>query len=406
MQARDGGISLLKDLLLSMITIIILSGTLALVSLFLWVRVRQKYLLYWTIGWSFYFIHFIFAIADEYKPGYFLLNSFADALTAFSVIMFLFGILEVGKLSVSKYRWVWILPIINSIWSFYWNYFHNSQLGNIPTSITFGIIQILMGIFLLKIKPSQKYISNRLLGFSLLLWGLHKFDRPVIRYIPYLAPYGFLIGSIFAFATAVSMLLLMVEQTGQERDISAERFSTLFQHTNDIICFFQLDGQIIDANQAAIQKYGYSKDELLGMNLYQLRGGYDNKLIDEQIAEAGKNGITFETVHYHKDGTPIPVEVHSIGALIGGQQIYMSTIRDITERKQAEAALKKMSFTDSLTGLYNRRYLEETLKIIDCEDHLPISIVIGDMNGLKFINDAFGHKTGDDLLNRNGAYFT
>ncbi len=234
--------------------------------------------------------------------------------------------------------------------------------------------------------------------------GLHKLDRAILRYIPDLAPFGYLIGSPFAFVTTVSMLILMVEQAGKERDISTERFSTLFKNSKDIIFFYNLDGRIIDANRTAIEKYGYAKEELLGISLFQLRSD-DKKVIEQQMAEAIKKGIAFETLHYRKDGTPIPVEVYSVGAIIGNEQVLMSTIRDITERKQAEVALKMMSFTDSLTGLYNRRYLDAHLKNIYKRHNLPISIVIGDMNGIKFINDAFGHKTGDDLLKEMAQLF-
>ena len=57
-----------------------------------------------------------------------------------------------------------------------------------------------------------------------------------------------------------------------------------------------------------------------------------------------------------------------------------------------------MSYYDSLTGLYNRRYLEEEFKRLDTARNLPISIIMGDVNGLKLTNDAFGHNMGDKLL--------
>jgi diguanylate cyclase (GGDEF)-like protein len=57
-----------------------------------------------------------------------------------------------------------------------------------------------------------------------------------------------------------------------------------------------------------------------------------------------------------------------------------------------------MSYNDQLTGVYNRRFFEEEIKRLDSQRNLPISIVMIDVNGLKLINDAFGHKKGDDVL--------
>lgn len=381
-----------------MIAIIILSGTLTFVCLFLWFRVRRKYLLDWTIGWGLYCLHFILVIINEYSPQLFLLKIFSDILTSFSVFFLLFGILKLGEKPVLKYRWLWILPIINSIWSFYWNLIDNPRLANIPAAITFGLIQVAIGTILIKKQSTRKYASELVLGWSMLLWGLHKFDHPIIRYIPQLAPFGYLLGSLFAFIATVSMLLLMIEETGQERDLSAERLSTLLKYTHDIILFVGIDGRIIDANQTALEKYGYSKEELLRLNIFQLRRNDDRKLIEEQLKALDSKGISFETLHYCKNGSSFPVEIHSIGATIGRERIWMSIINDITERKQAEIIRRKLNFTDSLTGLPNRRYLEENLNTFDNTDYLPISVVIGDMNGLKLINDAFGHKTGDQLL--------
>ncbi len=75
-------------------------------------------------------------------------------------------------------------------------------------------------------------------------------------------------------------------------------------------------------------------------------------------------------------------------------------LTDINERKLAEERLKYLSFHDLLTGLYNRSYFEEELKRLNVERQLPLSIIIGDMNGLKLINDTLGHQEGDKLLIR------
>jgi len=57
-----------------------------------------------------------------------------------------------------------------------------------------------------------------------------------------------------------------------------------------------------------------------------------------------------------------------------------------------------MSFHDYLTGLCNRDFLEEELNRLNLDRNLPLSIVLGDVNGLKLVNDTYGHEKGDELL--------
>ena len=73
-------------------------------------------------------------------------------------------------------------------------------------------------------------------------------------------------------------------------------------------------------------------------------------------------------------------------------------VRNITERKQAEDRLRYLGFHDMMTGLYNRSFFEEELKRLDAKRQLPLSIIIGDIDGLKLVNDTLGHRKGDQLI--------
>jgi diguanylate cyclase (GGDEF)-like protein/PAS domain S-box-containing protein len=84
---------------------------------------------------------------------------------------------------------------------------------------------------------------------------------------------------------------------------------------------------------------------------------------------------------------------------VDNETIYMAGYSiDITERINKEKEILFLSYHDPLTGLYNRRYYQEEITKIDIESNLPISILIGDVNGMKLINDSFGHYEGDQLL--------
>ena len=70
-----------------------------------------------------------------------------------------------------------------------------------------------------------------------------------------------------------------------------------------------------------------------------------------------------------------------------------------------EDQLREQVYRDSLTGLHNRRYLESRLLTLDRDEELPISVMIGDVNGLKIINDSMGHQKGDQLLKDVASLF-
>ena len=119
------------------------------------------------------------------------------------------------------------------------------------------------------------------------------------------------------------------------------RFELLSEHSRDIILFIDRENvRILEANAAAMQAYGYSRDELLALTIWDLRASHTQNLTAEQLAQADAGGVLFETVHRRKDGTTFPVEVSSQGATIGGVRSLISIVRDITERKETEKALQ------------------------------------------------------------------
>ncbi|MFW5984825.1 MAG: diguanylate cyclase domain-containing protein [Halanaerobiaceae bacterium] len=75
-------------------------------------------------------------------------------------------------------------------------------------------------------------------------------------------------------------------------------------------------------------------------------------------------------------------------------------IVDITKQKKSEEKIRYLSFHDQLTDLYNRDYFMEELQRLNTERQLPLTLIMGDINSLKLVNDAFGHKKGDLLIQK------
>jgi diguanylate cyclase (GGDEF)-like protein/putative nucleotidyltransferase with HDIG domain len=106
-----------------------------------------------------------------------------------------------------------------------------------------------------------------------------------------------------------------------------------------------------------------------------------------------------DEVFWRTNGTSFDVEYNSYpqykdGALIGA----VVTFTDNTMKRMHEQQIEYFSSHDALTSLYNRNHFEYQLKKSDTKNNLPISIIMGDLNGLKLTNDVFGHASGDELL--------
>ena len=186
---------------------------------------------------------------------------------------------------------------------------------------------------------------------------------------------------------------------------SEEKFRTLFDQNLLAIYLHDFEGNIFDVNRQASLLLGYSYEELLEMSVFDFiytkeSGGYLSK---EEILhiwhqmDVGER-TTVEDVHQRKDGTIFYVEVSTGVIYYNNENMIMALVKDITERKRAEEKIKYMSFHDALTELYNRYYLNEEMHRLDTERQLPITITMVDFNGLKMINDAYGHETGDEML--------
>lgn len=174
----------------------------------------------------------------------------------------------------------------------------------------------------------------------------------------------------------------------------------------DLIFYKDIDGVYQAGNIAFAKSCGKLKSEIFGRTDYDLfskdqADGFRN--FDNQLIALKKQKQNEETFVF-PDGTrgfldTVKIPFWASDGTIDG---IIGISRDITERKLKENEINHIAFHDYLTGLYNRRYYEEELKRLDGSRNLPLTIVMGDVNGLKLVNDSFGHEYGDQLLKRVG----
>jgi PAS domain S-box-containing protein len=131
---------------------------------------------------------------------------------------------------------------------------------------------------------------------------------------------------------APAILSMHIDITAHKQAEEAlARYHLLAEQTRDIILFLRRDGQIVDANQAAILAYGYDRSTLLTMTLSDLHTPTTVPLVAAQLAQAEHSGTRFDTIHQGRDGSPFPVEVRAVGADIGGERLLLHIVRDIRQ---------------------------------------------------------------------------
>ena len=115
----------------------------------------------------------------------------------------------------------------------------------------------------------------------------------------------------------------------------AERLALITRHGNDIILMADEAGRIIEANERAVEAYGYTREELLGMTQLELRAPEARGRLTEDMEQMRPTGGgLYETVHRRKDGTALSVEVSYRRVEVGGQAFGLAIIRNVTQRKR------------------------------------------------------------------------
>jgi len=121
-----------------------------------------------------------------------------------------------------------------------------------------------------------------------------------------------------------------------------EQYHSIFEASNDGLIINNFDGFVVEANTATCRMYGHDYEDFIGLHATEFIHPDERQRAAEDLQNIFQNGGHFKTqgIHLRKDGTAFPIEVNAINFIYKGQPHMMSVIRDITERKQAEEALR------------------------------------------------------------------
>lgn len=162
------------------------------------------------------------------------------------------------------------------------------------------------------------------------------------------------------------------------------------------------DGQIVDANMAALNFYGYNHDDMCSKHTWEINTlGRDILPIMTEIARLPGGHKPLNFVHRLADGSTRHVQTYAGPIEIYGDKLMLCIVHDITEQKRLEQELEHAAMRDSMTGLLNRRQFYRITEQTN-PSYLPVqnqfSLLLVDTDHFKNINDVFGHLKGDEVL--------
>lgn len=197
------------------------------------------------------------------------------------------------------------------------------------------------------------------------------------------------------------------KQMEEEIYIEKELFKTTLLSVGDGVISTDNNGNIMVMNKVAEKLTGWDKTDAFGKpfeEVFKIINGNSRKICENPVKIVLQTGDITElennAILISKNGLEVFIEdsaapiKDSDGKVTGVVIVF----KDFTEKKEKQKQIEYLSFNDHLTGLYNRRYLENSLKYLDIHENWPLTIMILDVNGLKLTNDAFGHQMGDKLL--------
>ncbi|MDI9486023.1 MAG: diguanylate cyclase [Bacillota bacterium] len=202
-----------------------------------------------------------------------------------------------------------------------------------------------------------------------------------------------LLGAALIFSAAV--LAKQKDKAKQERS----KLEQILLAVSDPMLVVDSQRRVEMLNRAAERLAGWPIHEAEG-RLYQTVYNVDAEV--DAVAEAlqGRPRSRKQVALRTKAGEEVLVSDHITplwgkkGKVLG----VLCTFKQVGSRENQWSQLAQLSFRDALTGLYNRRYFQQELPRLDHPDFLPLSMIVGDLNGLKLTNDIFGHSMGDQLL--------
>lgn len=187
-------------------------------------------------------------------------------------------------------------------------------------------------------------------------------------------------------------------ESEKELQKSEERSRAIVNAIPDLLFIFDREGTILECQTSGNECLTMPKEMFVGKSICDIMP-HENASIGQQML---KKALEMNEVQSFEYQVRISDQWHYFEMRLSKSQEneVIGITRNITEDYEHKKRIEYLSYHDQLTGLFNRRFFEEELTRLDSEENLPFTLVMADVNGLKLINDSFGHYMGDRLLKK------
>lgn len=383
----------------ALIEAIIVSAILISIYSYLYIHEKKKYLGLWALCWVFNFLGYVFELLSLYW-AFSILPLLSQAFSLFSSLMLLYGVYNfterkvpawLNHMATLAFEWLIIAQFIKIPY----------RLDTLPTYIFLGFTYIWSGMTFMRRSGSSKIVKF-ITGTAFFLLGLLKANHPFLRPISPVTSWGYVTTRVFELIVSTCILIVHFREAKEDLEESEHCYKQLFENIYSGVTIYTKnehgkDFIIRDMNRAGEAIDNIKRENTVGKMLLQVFpqardfGLYD---VFDRVWETGQPEH-FPVAHY-KDDRISGWRENYVYKLPSGE--IVSVFNDVTQQKIAQENLAYLSTHDYLTGLYNRMYLDEKIKLLEGNSSYPIGIISGDIDGLKMINDTFGHGVGDRYI--------
>ncbi len=322
----------------------------ALMMVFLYREERSPHMAWWAAAFGVSAIRQIFALGVQVldpRPYYAAAIYIAVIISGVFLLRGTFALID-RRFSPALYwvagitaAWTLAAPFVTE--SFY--------LFSLPAFLLRGICDIVAGIVVLRYLGRS--VGSVFTGATFIIWGLHRFNYPFLRYVDWFAPWGFELSSVLGISVAMGMLAVHYERTRADLARREEEYRGLFENAAFGLIRTDLKGRILDANPALVELLGYdSREEVLKLSMAEdvyATPEDRQRLMDAHLQDEVLEGIRLNW--RRRDGSVRTVQLVARQFRIDGEVTFEASVYDVTTEQELQGQLNAARQMEALGRL-------------------------------------------------------